>query len=63
MCFYKMQFAGWSRGRAGHLYKDKYGAFPRGLKDIPIMPDMKFEKFVKSRVIAYLKSQKRGAAA
>ena len=63
MCQYKVQIAGWNPGRAAHLYKDKFGVWPRGLSDTPVMPDMKFEKFVKSRVIAYLKSQKRGVAA
>jgi superfamily II DNA or RNA helicase len=63
MCQYKVQFGGWNPGRAAHLYKDKFGVWPRGLSDSPAMPDIKFEKFVKSRVIAYLKSKNRGVAA
>jgi superfamily II DNA or RNA helicase len=60
MCVHKMQVAGWSRGRAGHLYKDKFGAFPRGLQDVPLTPDFAFEKFNKSRIIAYLKGKAKG---
>jgi DNA repair protein RadD len=58
MCVHKMNIAGWSRGRAAHLYKDRYGVWPRGLVDTPSTPDFKFEKFVKSRIIAFLKGKK-----
>ena len=63
MCQHKVQVDGWNPGRAAHLYKDKFGVWPRGLIDYAIPPDIKFEKFVKSRVIAYLKSKNRGVAA
>jgi hypothetical protein len=58
MCYHKIVVAGWSRGRAAHLYRDKWGVWPKGLQDIPITPDFKFEKFVKSRIIAFLKGKK-----
>jgi len=57
MCVYKMQVAGWSSGRCAHLYKDKFGVWPRGLVDVPATPDFAFEKFNKSRIIAYLKGK------
>jgi hypothetical protein len=63
MCQYKVQIEGWNPGRAAHLYRDRFGTWPRGLADQPAMPDPKFEKFVKSRLIAYLKGKKRGIAA
>jgi DNA repair protein RadD len=63
MCQYKVQIEGWNPGRAAHLYKDKFGVWPRGLVDKPAMPDATFEKFVKSRLIAYLKGKKRGVIA
>ena len=60
MCQFKVKVNGWHPGRAAHLYKDKFGVWPKGLADIPYPPDMKFEKFVKSRVIAYLKGKQKG---
>ena len=63
MCQFKVKVNGWHPGRAAHLYKDKFGVWPKGLADIPSPPDTKFEKFVKSRVIAYLKGKQRGAQA
>jgi len=60
MCQFKVKVSGWHPGRAAHLYKDKFGVWPKGLVDMPIPPDMKFEKFVKSRVIAYLKGKQKG---
>jgi superfamily II DNA or RNA helicase len=57
MCQWYIQFRGWSPGRAAHCYKDKFGVWPRGLADTAAPPDMAFEKFVKSRLIAYLKGK------
>jgi hypothetical protein len=59
MCVHKIEVAGWSRGRAAHLYKDKFGVWPNSLIDTPQTPDFKFEKFAKSRIIAYLKGKKK----
>jgi superfamily II DNA or RNA helicase len=58
MCQHKVFYGGWSSGRAAHTYKDKFGLWPRSLKDVAIAPDPTFEKFVKSRLIAYLKGKK-----
>jgi len=59
MCQHKVFYGGWSSGRAAHTYKDKFGVWPRSLKDVATMPDVGFEKFVKSRLIAYLKGKNR----
>lgn len=60
MCQHKVKYEGWAPGRAAHTYKDKFGVWPKGLVDTPIIPDLKFEKFVKSRIIAYLKGKQKG---
>ena len=57
MCQYKVKMEGWNPGRASHLYKDKFGVWPRGLYDSVAVPDVAFEKFNKSRIIAYLKGK------
>lgn len=55
MCQYKIKFSGWSRGRAAHLYKEKFGVWPNGLSDSLIkVPDVKFEKFITAGLIRYL---------
>lgn len=59
MCQYKVRNAGWSSGRAAHTYKDKFGVWPKGLIDVPMMPDLKFEKFVRAKLIRFIKGQRR----
>jgi DNA repair protein RadD len=58
MCQYKINYAGWSAGRAAHTYKDKFGVWPKGLVDIPKAPDIVFEKAVKAAIIRYIKGKK-----
>jgi DNA repair protein RadD len=62
MCVYKMNMSGWSRGRAAHLFRDKFRQWPdpKALRDKPMTPDYAFEKFLKSRIIAFLKGKKSG---
>lgn len=59
MCQYKVKNSGWSSGRAAHTYKDKFGVWPKGMSDQPMIPDMKFEKFVRAKLIRFIKGQKR----
>lgn len=59
MMVYKKMYSGWSDGRAAHTYKDKFGVWPKGLIDTPKIPSLETEKFIKSRMIAFLKSKKR----
>jgi ribosomal protein L37E len=59
MCQHKVKYAGWSSGRAAHTYREKFGVWPRGLSDYQVEPpDYAFEKFVKAKLIRYLKSKK-----
>jgi len=58
MCQYKVQHHGWQPGRAAHTYKDKFGVWPKGLLDTAAPPDWTFEKFVKAKLIRYLKGKK-----
>ena len=59
MCQYKVRYGGWNPGRAAHTYKDKFGVWPRGLNDFDIKaPNMEFEKFVKAKLVRYLKGKK-----
>ena len=58
MCQYKVRYGGWNPGRAAHTYKDKWGVWPRGLNDFEIKaPSLEFEKFVKAKLIRYLKGK------
>ncbi len=59
MCQYKIKYGGWQPGRAAHTYKERFGVWPRGLADNVIRtPSYEFEKFVKARLIKYLKSKR-----
>ena len=58
MCQYMVKYRGWSTGRAAHTYKDKFGVWPRGLADTPVLPSKEFDKAVKAALIRYLKSKK-----
>ena len=58
MCQYKIKVSGWSTGRAAHTYKDRFGVWPRNLNDKDIKtPSVEFEKFVKAKLIRYLKGK------
>ena len=58
MCQYKVKYGGWSSGRAAHTYKERFGVWPRGVNDKEIKtPTMEFEKFVKAKLIRYLKGK------
>jgi len=59
MCQHKVKYDGWSSGRAAHTYKDKFGVWPKGLLDAPLFPDAKFEKFVRAKLIRFIKGQRR----
>jgi hypothetical protein len=59
MCQHKVKYDGWSPGRAAHTYKDKFGVWPKGLLEAPLFPDAKFEKFVRAKLIRFIKGQRR----
>ena len=58
MCQYKVNYNGWSSGRALASYRDKFGVWPKGLADAPKAPDIAFEKAVKAALIRYMKGKK-----
>jgi superfamily II DNA or RNA helicase len=50
---------GWSNGRAAHVYKEKFGVWPRSLDDTPKMPSADVAKFVDAGIRKYIRSMKR----
>lgn len=56
---WKIKFQGWSSGRGAHVYREKFGVWPRGLIDNrPEPPTNEFEKHVRAGLIRYLKGKK-----
>ena len=52
-----MRVQGWSKGRASHTYRDRYGVWPRGLRDdMPAMPSDETRKFVDKKLRQFLKT-------
>lgn len=59
MIQYKIRYAGWSSGRGAHVYREKFGVWPRGLIDgMPEPPIPAFEKHVRAGLIRYLKGKR-----
>lgn len=57
MLQHKMEFDGWSPSRAKANYREKFGVWPVGLQSTMLAPDVKFEKYLKSALIRYLKGK------
>jgi superfamily II DNA or RNA helicase len=56
MCRYKVAVDGWSKGRASHTFKDKFGMWPNGLDDNQFLsPDQAFDAFVKELLKKFLR--------
>lgn len=56
---YKIRYAGWSSGRGAHVYREKFGVWPRGLIDgMPEPPGPAFEKHVRAGLIRYLRGKR-----
>ena len=56
---WKIKFHGWSSGRGAHVYREKFGVWPRGLVDgVPEPPGPAFEKHVRAGLIRYLKGKR-----
>ena len=53
---------GYARGWASHLYKQKFGVWPKGLVDRAEYPSQSLLNFVRSRNIAWAKSKQRTSA-
>lgn len=58
MCVYKMNHNGWSKGRAAHTFREKFGYWPNGFIQKECLPDKDFEKFVRAKLIKYLKGKR-----
>ena len=50
---------GWSTGRAAHVYKEKFGVWPKGLSDEPKMPNIDVSKFIQAGINRYVRQIKR----
>ena len=57
MCQYYIQSQSWSPGRGAHVYKEKFGVYPRSLSDMATPPDVKFDNFVKAGLIRFMKGR------
>lgn len=56
---WKIKFNGWSSGRGAHVYREKFGVWPRGLIDgMPEPPGPAFEKHVRAGLIRYLRGKR-----
>ena len=53
---------GYNRGWAAHKYKERFGVWPRGLEEKTLVPDLKTMNWIRSRQIAWAKSQRRKTA-
>lgn len=52
-----MRVQGWSKGRAANTYKDKFGVWPRGLRDdTPALPSDETRKFIDKKLKQFLRS-------
>ena len=56
---YYAKVRGYKEGWAAHKYKEKFGVFPRGLSAVPKTTTQKTVSWLKSRNIAWAKSQVR----
>ena len=52
---------GWSAGRAAHVYREKFGVWPRGLSDNAVIPDQEVMKFIDKGVRAYIRKMRKAA--
>lgn len=51
-----MRYQGWSRGRASHTYREKFGVWPKGLSEMqPEAPSAETKKFIDKKLHAFLK--------
>lgn len=58
---YYARIKGYKEGWAAHKYKERTGAFPRGLEKKPKPISMETSNWIRSRMIAYAKSNNRRA--
>ena len=56
---YYSRSKGYNDGWVAHKYKEKFGVWPRGLKQDPLPPSIATSKWIKSRLIAYAKGKSK----
>lgn len=57
--WYKVEFEGWREGRAAHVFREKFGTWPKNLRNVSKPPGPAVEKFIRHRLMVYLKGKKR----
>ena len=55
-----MNHKGWSKGRASHTYKEKFGVWPNGLENNELMPTAALVSHIDKRLKAYIRQIRRG---
>lgn len=58
MAQWKVQAGSWSDKRALANYRERFGVWPKGLHDMPMMPTRAFESFAIKSIRNYLKSKR-----
>jgi len=57
--WYKVEFEGWREGRAAHVFREKFGTWPKNLRNVSKPTGPAVEKFIRHRLMVYLKGKKR----
>ncbi|MGL4559600.1 MAG: DEAD/DEAH box helicase [Afipia sp.] len=55
---YVQRMHGYNDGWVGHKFKEKFGVWPRGMKDMPLPPTFEMQQWLKSRAIAWAKGKR-----
>jgi hypothetical protein len=58
MAQYKVQTGSWSDKRALANYRERYGVWPRGLHERPLLPSREFESFAIKSIRKFLKGKR-----
>jgi len=53
---------GYADGWVAHKYRDKFGVWPRGLKEYPVEPSAAISSWVRSQMIRYSKAKQKESA-
>jgi len=56
---YFINHHGWSNGRAAHVYREKFGVWPKGLASVEATPSAEVVKFVDLGIKRYIRQMKK----
>ena len=56
---YFINHHGWSNGRAAHVYREKFGVWPKGLASVEATPSAELVKFVDQGIRRYIRQMKK----